>query len=268
MKTLITHIRPHLDDLCAMWLLRHFAPEFKDSAVDFIPTNKKGGETKANPDFTYIGVGRGQFDEHKGDIGKCATSLVFDHLKERNLLGDGAAAAEKLTTWALEEDTGKLHTIPYRDFTVPIILQSTFDLSNRDSRAVADLGFKILDALFVAMRNTVEIEADWEKRIAFMSRFGSAVALESDARGVDSHGYIRGFDVVVIVNKARTHHTIRAKAGTNIDLTSVYRALKEKDPEAAWYFHHSKKLLICGGDITSEKDLSKMTVEQLVELLK
>lgn len=268
MKTLITHVRPHLDDVCAIWLLRRFAPEFKDSAVDFIQTNKDGGKTEANPDFTYIGVGRGRFDEHKGDVGKCATTLVLDHLKERDLLGGDEAAAGKLAAWVLEEDTGKLHTIPYRDFSVPIILQSTFDLSNRDSGAVADLGFRILDALFVAMKNVVEIETDWEKRVAFLSRFGPAIALESNAREVDSYCYVRGFDVVAIVNKARTHHTIRGKAGTTVDLSSVYEVLKEKDPAAAWYLHHSKKLLICGGDITSEKALSKMTVEGLVELLK
>lgn len=268
MKTLITHIRPHLDDLCAIWLMRRYAPEAKDAAIDFIATNARGGTVADDPDHLYIGVGRGRFDEHKGDVGQCAATLVLAHLKERKLLGDDLPAVEKLAAWVLEEDTGKLNTMPNREFSIPVILQSTFDLNDRDSHKVAALGFSILDGLLGAMRNQVLLDRDWERRVSFLSRFGPAVALESNARDIDSYAYVRGFDIVVFVNTARNYHNVKVKAGAPVDLTPAYEAFHGREPDAAWYLHHSKKMLICGGDLAPGATTSKLTLAEMVELLK
>jgi len=66
-----------------MWLLLRYAPESKGAKLEFIVTNAVGGKVKDDPDYVYIGVGRGKFDEHKGDVGQCATTLVFNDLKVR-----------------------------------------------------------------------------------------------------------------------------------------------------------------------------------------
>jgi hypothetical protein len=269
MKTLVTHVRPHLDDICAMWLMLRYASEARGAKLEFIVTNAVGGKVKDDPDYIYIGVGRGKYDEHKGDVGQCATTLVFNDLKGRATWDDiERRALERIVAWVLEEDTGKLSDIPYREFSVPLILQGEYAVTDRDSKAVTELGIRILDALFSTQKNMVRLDDDWAQRIEFDSRFGRAVAMSSFAREVENHAYAKGFDLVVFVNPDMTYHNIRAKAGTAIDLTSVHEDLKKREPEAGWYFHHSKKMLICGGELAPDVKPSKLTLEQMIELVR
>src|SRR3989338_6642457 len=100
MKTLITHTLPHLDDICAMWLMKRYFLETKDAAIVFIPANEKGGDIVDNSDYIYIGIGRGKFDEHKGDIGQCATTLVFLFLQEKGCFDARTlSAVQKIVGW-------------------------------------------------------------------------------------------------------------------------------------------------------------------------
>lgn len=269
MKTLITHLRPHLDDICAFWLLKRYLPEAKDAGLDFIATNEKGGDVVNDPAITYVGVGRGKYDEHKGDIGDCSTTLVWKDIRDRIAIDPRERrAVEKIVSWVLLEDTGKLNAEPYRFFSVPAMIEGFFDGRGRDSLATTMFGFEILDALIVAQRNEVLIEDDWKDRIEFDSRYGRAVAVVGTARQIDAYGYSHGFPLVVVVNPDRTYHTVRADAASDIDLTPTWEKLRAREPEASWYFHHSKKMLICGGDHAPNARLSSLTVEELIGYLK
>lgn len=266
---MITHRRPHLDDICGIWLFMRFIPGFADAQSDFISTDHKGNPSEDTAERIHIGVGRGQFDEHKGDVDDCATSLVFRHVREQvDLEPQTERALEKIVQWVLLEDTGLLAKIEQRDFTVPIILKGEYERAKRDSGAVVELGLKMLDALLPGQLNQVQVEEDWESRTEFVSRFGLAAALESDSSGMDFFAYKKGFPLVVQINAGSRYHGIRADADSDIDLTPVYEELMQREPEVGWYLHHSKKMLLCGGDLSPEVKPSSMTLEQLIELLK
>jgi len=268
MKTLVTHHRPHLDDICGFWLFMRYIPEFADAQFDFISTDHKGNPSEDTEDRIHIGVGRGQFDEHKGDVGDCATSLVFKHIREHvDLEPRTERALDKIVQWVLLEDTGRLTKIDQRDFTVPIILKGEYERTKRDSGAVVELGLKMLDALLPGQLNQVRVEEDWETRTEFDSRFGRAVALESDASGIDSFAYKKGIPLVVQINAGSRYHGIRADAGSDIDLTPVYDELMRREPDVGWYLHHSKKMLLCGGDLSPEVKPSSMALEDLIMML-
>jgi hypothetical protein len=216
-----------------------------------------------------VGVGRGRFDEHKGDVGECATSLVFAFVREQVQLDSiTEQALQRIVDWVLLEDTGRLAKIDQRDFTVPSILKGEYTRSKSDSHQVLRLGFEILDALLPAQVNQVHLLQEWGKRQEFGSRFGPAVALASELSGLDSFAYQHGFPLMVQVNAANRYVGIRADAASDIDLTEVYEAVQAADPEADWYFHHSKKMVLCGGDLSPEVTPSKLTLGELVELLK
>lgn len=268
MKILTTHIRPHLDDICGIWLLARYMPEYRVAALEFIPTNATGGAVKDSAEVTCVGVGRGRYDEHKGDIGECSTTLVWRDVRERAEIAQlERRALERIVEWVRSEDTGRLLTMPLREFSVPLILQGEFDRSN-DSAHVTGLGFRILDALLASARNAAHLDDAWQGRIAFTSRFGPAVAARTSVRGFESHAYAQGFDLAVFVSEDGRYHNIRAKAESSVDLTSVYEELKRRDPKAGWYFHHSKKMLICGGQLAPDVTPSSLSLEQLIELVK
>ncbi|KPJ84937.1 hypothetical protein AMJ57_05000 [Parcubacteria bacterium SG8_24] len=265
--TILTHLRPHLDDVCGIWLLRRYLPGSRDASIGFISTNEKVDQT--DEDTIHVGVGRGRFDEHKGDQGSCAASLVLAFLEQEVGLPDGdRPALRRLVDWVLKEDTGQLNTMPHREFSVPVILKSYYEIRENDSLAVTELGFEILDALFAAQRSLVELEEDWKKRIEFDSSYGRGVGLVTDAREVDSYAYSRGFDLVVYANAAGTYHNVKARTGSGIDLIALRDKLKEREPEAGWYFHHSGLMLICGGLLAPDVKPSRLTVEEIVGLIK
>jgi hypothetical protein len=269
MKKLITHYRPHLDDICGIWLLRRFVPEFATAEIDFISTGPTGNPSIDTNDIVHVGVGRGKFDEHKGDLDDCATSLIFKFIRQTiNLEKETEQALKKIVAWVLLEDTGLLATVEQRDFTLPIILKGEYDRSGRDSVAVVDLGLRMLDALLPAQLNIVKLENDWLKRVEFESCFGPAVALQSDATNVDAYAYRQGIPLVVSINKTGRYHSIRANAKTDIELTSIFKKLQQLEPDVSWYLHHGKQMIICGGDLSPEARPSALTLRQLMELLK
>jgi len=245
-------------------------PDYQSAAVDFIAAGPDGGEMdKTDPDKVCVGVGRGQFDEHKGDLNDCAASLVLAHVKEHDSLeADVVMALQRIVDWVLLEDTGKLALMEYRDFCVPSVLRGEYDRAGKDSHAVASIGFAMLDALLHTQLNIIRLERDWEKRIEFESDFGRGIAMETSAHDADVFAYRRGFNLVVTVNVAHNYHSIRANVGSGVDLTPIYEELTRREPDAGWYFHHSKLMLICGGDLAPNVMPSRFSIDQLIELFK
>ncbi len=71
--TIITHIRPHLDEIVAIWLLRLFGeslfPGVKTSKIVYWNTGGHAPDGRSAEDweaegYLLIGIGKGRFDEH------------------------------------------------------------------------------------------------------------------------------------------------------------------------------------------------------------
>lgn len=70
---IVTHFRPHADELIALMLLKNFPegetkfPGVKNAKIEFLTTGKlPDGQTyKDFPDTIFLGVGGGPFDEHE-----------------------------------------------------------------------------------------------------------------------------------------------------------------------------------------------------------
>jgi hypothetical protein len=266
MKTIYTHNRPHLDDVCAIWLLKRFLPDCQNAGIDFM---NAGPIEDEDPNNIYVGVGRGKFDEHKGDVGECAASLVFAHVRENaSLESNVVTALQAMVDWVLLEDTGQLAQMEYRDFCIPSVLRGEYDRAGKDSPAVVSIGFGMLDALLHTQLNRIRLENDWQKRVEFESMFGQAVAMETSANDADVFAYRKGFKLVVTLNVAHSYHSIRASADSDIDLTPVFEEITRREPDAGWFFHHSKKMLLCGGDLAPNVIPSRLTLEQMMEVTK
>jgi len=92
--TILTHTRPHVDELLAIWLLRFFGGSIfqgiQNAKIEFITNGmlpkSETAESLLEKGTLCIGVGGGMFDEHatansdRKDMAT-ATSLVSEHLK-------------------------------------------------------------------------------------------------------------------------------------------------------------------------------------------
>lgn len=265
---IITHVRPHLDEIMAIWLVENYWPDRGEVTVEFIDNNERPDDVDADPDVLYIGVGRGRFDEHRGVAGECAASLVWQGLPDKDKMSDEERKAiDKLVDWVRDEDLGLHMDEPRRAFTVPAIIDGWYLFHDKNSSVAVGLGTRIIDALMYGQRELVRLEVDWEKRVEFDSRFGRAVALQTDTDRASEFAYQKGFDLAVIMNRAHTYRTIRAKAESPIDLTDVAEAIEKAD-KAKWFFHHSKRMLILGGDHDPKAAPSSLQMPDLIDLLK
>ncbi len=140
MKTLITHINPHLDDVFAIWLLKKYDPKYQDFEVDFISATHDVGHEETE-DKVFVGTGGGKFDEHKEGLATCAGSLVFDYLKGEGLLPKDeleVKALEDMVEWNRLIDMGKMKVKAWEEFEVASFLRP-LDASQESSEKAVEL---------------------------------------------------------------------------------------------------------------------------------
>jgi len=83
-KNIVTHCRPHMDEMLAIWLLRIFGRQQFPGIQDARIVCLKRELDRVYPDDVYVGIGFGRFDEHRPDgrlPDTCAAILVAEELK-------------------------------------------------------------------------------------------------------------------------------------------------------------------------------------------
>ncbi len=269
-KTLVTHINPHLDDIAAIWLIKRFFSEFKGAKIEFISAEKGESGVSDDDNTLHIGVGRGKYDEHKGDIGESAMSLVWLDIKKRGLAPKNkfeVQAYERAVKWNTLIDTARLPYWEYDDFDIDNFIRS-FKNDAKDSLKTVKLGEEILDRIYPSLVKTFQGLADWEKRIEFKSKWGKVVAIESASFG-RSYAYKMGFAVVIVShNKGGRFIGITAPGTSDLDLTPIYVKLTQIEPAVGWFLHHGKKMILCGAASAPEVVRSKLTLPEVIEIVK
>lgn len=266
---IITHEKPHFDEVCATWLVSRFWPGGQDVAISYVRNSYTEPDIDANPQRLVIGVGRGKYDEHRGVAGECAATLVWQELKGKAALDQlGAVAVEHILKYVLADDLGQHRGQADYAFTIPALLEGSYVASGKSSTAMMALGWQMMDALYAQERLAAALMRDWEAHREVPSRYGKVAAVVTDSSGVDDLAYSQGYDMVLIINRAGTYRGFRARAGSPIDLTPVAEAIHEQDPGANWFFHHSKHLLLLGGDHQPDATPSRLTLEDMIELVR
>lgn len=273
--TIVTHRRPHLDEICALWIIQKYWPQFEDADIEFVNTGPTGGDLwndippDTHPLVIYVGVGHSRFDEHKGDTDDSAATLVWRETKAKYSVRKGdAEMIDRIVAYVKKEDMGGYLTAADREFALPTILNGLYGTLKRDSLAVYEVGRKIMEALAFETMKQLSVERDWEGRVEFNTPWGLGAAVITDVPGIDRLAYQKGFALVVTHNKARTYHGFRASPDSGADLTEQYLKVQQLEPHAPWFLHQSKRLLLCGGDIADAGVYSELTLDQLVDLVK
>ncbi len=260
MKTLITHINPHLDDIFGIWLFRKFDHEFKDANLEFISASRDAD--KQSEDKVFIGTGGGKFDEHKEGLETCAGTLVFEYLKEKGLIYS-EKALEKIVQWNQQIDTGKAPKNQIDEYSVQAWIRP-LDSNAESSKKAVELGGEILDRILEVLKRKEEALIDWEKRIEFESKFGKSYAVASET--VDrAFCKQQGGDLFLMHDpKYNSVQFYSDKA----DLEPIYNKVKELDPEASWFLHQSHHMVICGSGSAPDSTPTKLSLEELIAVAK
>lgn len=267
MKTLVTHINPHLDDIFAIWLLKKFDPKYEDFEVDFISaTHDQAG--KETEERVFIGTGGGKFDEHKEGLKTCAGSLVFDYLKADRLLPQEeieVKALEEMVEWNNKIDTGTIPIETYDEFSVPAFIRCKDSSKESSSRSV-ELGSRILNRILLVLKGKQQSLMDWQKREEVETKFGKSYAIVSET--IDRPFCKRqGGDLFIIYNPKYLSVQYFTPSQT-LDLSPIYEKVKSLDPQASWYLHQSHHMVLCGSSSAPDSKPTKLSFEELVEIAK
>ncbi len=268
MKTLITHINPHLDDIAAIWLLKKFYPGFDSAQVEFISAGEGNKGLKESEDTIYIGVGRGRFDEHKGDLADCATSLVWKHLLKENLGPKDEIeklSLDEIVAWVTMGDLGKLGQERWGDFSVPAFIRPSNNSPETSLKSI-NLGGEILEMILVVIKRKQRSIKDWQKRIEFQSKFGKTYAVQSASINRAFCNSQDG-DVYLMYDpdgKSVQYYTPKY----DLDLAPIYQKLIEIDGSASWYLHQSHHMVICGSGSAPDSKPTKLSFKQLIDMVK
>lgn len=272
MKILVTHINPHLDDILAIWLFRKFHPDFRGAKVEFLSAAKEGitfegKPVDSDPEVIHFGIGRGKFDEHKGDIGQSAGSLVWQEIKSSGLAPKNRIALgayEELVAWNNLIDTGQAPSYEFSEFSVQALIRP-LDSKPETSQKAIELGREILDRIFHVLKRKQQSLLDWQKRQEFDSKFGKTVSVSSET--VDRAFCKRqGGDLFIIYNPK--YKSVQFFTPKDLDLEPIYDKAKEVDPEATWYLHQSHHMILCGSHTAPGSQPTNLSFEQLIDLVK
>lgn len=266
MKTLVTHINPHLDDIAAIWLFKKYHPDFTEAKIEFVSASRDLAETEENKDKIFLGTGGGQFDEHKEGLQTCAGSLVYEYLKEEGYIPQDQItqkALEKLVEWNKLIDTGKAPNCQFDEFSIQSFIR-TKDNSVESSLKSVELGEEILNRILEVLKKREQSVIDWEKRVEFDSKFGKSAAVCSET--VDRE-FCReqGKDLYLMYEPKYTSAQYFAP---NVDIEEIYKKVKELDPQASWFLHQSHHMVICGSSSAPDSKPTKLSFEQLIEIVK
>lgn len=265
-KTLVTHINPHLDDILGIWLFRKFNPEFKDAEVEFISAEKGNEGLEDSDDKVHIGVGRGSFDEHKEGLQTCAGSLVFDYLNAEGFIPKDEItqkALERLIEWNLLVDTGKAPDSQFDEFSVQSFIRPLGSNSESSKKAV-ELGGEILYRILEVLKRKEQSLIDWEKRQEFESKFGKGYAVSSETINRE---FCREQDGDLYLMIDPKYKSVQFFAPEK-DIAEIYEKVKSLDPEASWFLHQSHHMVICGSGSAPDSKPTKLTLEELIEVVK
>lgn len=274
MKAIVTHQNPHIDEVACIWMVKRFLKSWDSCAVKYVATNPKGGAVKApdkSPDVMYIGVGRGKFDEHKGNLEDSATTLVHKFLtreKKIKLSKVQQGALEELVSYINDEDHGKLITNEFAEFSVASA-NAYLPRVGYKSAAILNFGMVYLDGVFECLIEKHLLAQDWKRAKMVSTKWGKAVALSTtvNAKSILRHAVKEGIEIAIILNPKNKFRSIRAIPACAIDLTAAFELAHAAEPKAEWYLHHGKKMLICGSDVAENFTLSRMTLDKLIALV-
>ena len=282
-KIIVTHMNPDLDAMTSVWLLKRFGgTEWEEAEAKFIPAGQtyKGEKVDSNPEVVHVDVGLGKFDHHhSSDEALCAAKLVFDWLVTQSKQFRQNQALVRLVEMVRQFDWA--HHLGAKDADSDLYSFVFFEHGiiagwQAKWRNKSDLhftfGLTALDGVYENLKAKVEAEAVVKKALKFKTVWGRGLAASTATFGFPNFAQAKGYPIVVCKNPKSGHVRIHAfefgKNRRKINLTGVWEILKHKDPQATWFLHAGKKMLLNGSRANPDMIPTKLTLREVVEVLK
>ncbi len=292
MKIIVTHSSPDLDAITSVWAIKRFLPGWSEAKVEFVPAGERSSRSQnvdyaiekvGNDEMIHVDTGLGPLDHHQtSDDTVCGASRSWDFAKENNpeivAQKDKKEAIDRIVKIVVDADHFKEvfwadPTADYHEFSILGVLDGLKLQKPDDDAYYVEFIMSCLDALLHQFQNRIWAEKEIaDSGIPFSTKYGRAIGFETINDSVVKLSQKMGYMLVVRRDPRKGYVRIKAKPPTQeelqIDLTLAYEKLKKIDPDATWYLHVSKKMLLNGSVKNPKMRPSSLSLNQIIEVLK
>jgi len=298
MRYIVPHSSPDLDAITSVWLIKKFLSGWEDAQVKFVPAGErllplpKGQgfeyaiEKKGEDEYIHVDTGMGPLDHHQtSDLNVCAATKTLDFVlsemeKSVPAMGEDKLEALRRIVGVVSQDDHFQEvfwgnpTDDYHEFSLINILEG-LKLKNPDQdEYYVSFVIEALDAIRDQLENRIWAEKEIkEKGTEFETRFGKGIAFKTINDTVVKLSQKMGYEVVIRKDPRKGYVRIKArpddlnKKGPKLDLTLVYEKLHKMDPEATWFLHVSKKMLLNGTTKNPKMKPTKLGLNDIIKVV-
>jgi hypothetical protein len=293
-KYIVTHANPDQDAICSTWLLKRFRAGWEEAQVLFV----SAGETittfkQKNPtsysyirdleraEIIHVDTGFGEFDHHQDNRNTCAAMLVFEWFeknKGRKVKKYNPDALYRLINIVRDIDHFREVYYPnasadYYDFMLEYILDGLklmYNKTGTGSEQVMEFGLTAFDGLYKRFCNKSDAEEEISryKGLRVRTKFGTAVGYETGNDAILHILQKQGTPIVVRKDPNKGYVRIKAVPEKGINLTPLYKVLVKQDPDATWFLHSAKTMLLNGVVGNKNTKPTTLTLEEIMNSIK
>ncbi len=226
------------------------------------------GSTLANrppdddPRIVHVDTGGGRYDHHQvDDMHLSAAELV-----RRDVAPDDRALM-RMVDQVTRLDNARASSREGMFFNINDLINGYNVLYPTRPHHVALAMLANFDAWYEHETRMLRLEQAFARRLEFRTRWGLGIAMQSDDGGSSRLAYERGA-VLYAYRDGRGYMGVAAQSRSPVDLEPVYVDLKQVDPQADWYLHPNRRLLLCGTPKAPPRIPSRLSLEELVAVLR
>jgi hypothetical protein len=299
MKIVVTHMSPDWDAITSVWLIKKYLSGWQEAEVKFVPAGQRlnGKDSHLNPregdpiekigddEVIHVDTGLGPLDHHQTqDTNVCGASRTWDYVLSQfehahdHVTDEHKEAISRIVKIVVDIDHFKevfWHdaAADHYEFSLLGVLEGLKYEKPGQDKYYLTFGIDCLNALTAEFENRIWAEREInEKGLKFMTRYGEGIGFETLNDTVLKLSQKMGY--ILVLRKDPRKGYIRIKTlpsqqdKKGIDLTSVYEQLKKMDPDATWFLHVSKKMLLNGTPKNPKMVPTKLTLREIINVLK
>lgn len=246
------------------------------------PIEKIGGD-----EVIHVDTGLGPLDHHQTPSDKVsAASVTWDFIKIQNSefkiqnsekIKSKTEAIDRIVRVIVDIDHFKEvfwkdPEADHYEFNLIGILDGLKLLKPDQDEYYTEFVMEALDALLHEFENRIWAEKEIkENGTVFKTRYGRGIGFESINDTVIKLAQKMGYVLVVRKDPRKGYVRIKSLPTTkdvDIDLTLAYEQLRKMDPEATWFLHVGRKMLLNGTAKNPKMKPSKLPLSDIIKVLK
>lgn len=300
---ILTHERPHLDEIVAIWLLRRFGeqrfPGIGTAAVEFTSIRRLAEAGRKPEDYEaegtlLLGIGGGRFDEHPTldadrKAGDCATTLVARDLG----ISDDPSLAKILRFVRAADVDGNASP-----FDISYVVKLLHARHPEEPSRVIEWALVAIEAkyqeqlrFFTVVKPEFDAKAKVEE-IAVGKKRLRVVTIDSDEDGI--HKYARSEfgarAAIVIQRRSSGNVAVFGNKQAGVDLREAAKLIRLAEREAKglepapaddkllaegyapgaeeWFYHRQGQMLLNGSLTQADVPPTRLSLDRIAELVK